>query len=188
MNQSSDKKLDPDCICHGNWRTLVQEVDHLIDRQFKDASGRVYTFYGLVHGEDDYYYGMSSPLGGVLLSCVGSLETHGFTLCEPRETGPYLTVTMPDGAIWGVPISLIARHRAEFYASPEFDGDVERSLNEDTRPLFEESPGAIQNWAVNNMDWDDFYPHQVILQRAPAPDFQKAWLEAPKGFSKDSGF
>lgn len=47
-----------------------------------------------------------------------------------------MTVEMPDGSKWGVPVEMIARSRAAYYAN-EFDGDVERSLAEDTLPLFE---------------------------------------------------
>lgn len=71
------------CICEGNWRLIVSEVEHLFDRTFIDTrDGKEYCFYGLVHGSDDYYYGMWPLDGGRarLLSCVGDLEAHGFEL------------------------------------------------------------------------------------------------------------
>jgi hypothetical protein len=37
-----------------------------------------------------------------------------------------MTITMPDGSKWGVPVDMIARDRAKHYAH-EFGGDVERS-------------------------------------------------------------
>ena len=40
-----------------------------------------------------------------------------------------MTVEMPDGSKWGVPVEMIARNRAAHYAS-EFDGDIERSIFE----------------------------------------------------------
>lgn len=94
----------------------------------------------------------------------------------------YLTVEMKDGSIWGVPVEMIARNRAEHYAS-EFDGDIERSLAEDTLPLFGEAHYEIYDWAVNNMNWSDFEGHQVKLQDSPPPDFQEAWLSGDKDFS-----
>jgi len=94
----------------------------------------------------------------------------------------YMTVKMPDGSLWGVPVEIIARNRAEHYAS-EFGGDVERSLVEDTVPLFEGDDYTIQDWAVNNMNWSDFNGHQVKLAGAPEPDFQMAWLSGEKGFA-----
>ena len=94
----------------------------------------------------------------------------------------YMTVSLDGGAIWGVPVEMIARDRAAYYAD-EFGGDVEESLAEDTLPLFEIDEYEIHDWAVNNMNWSDFDGHQVKLRDAPEPDFQKAWNENDKGFS-----
>lgn len=95
----------------------------------------------------------------------------------------YMTVEMPDGSVWGVPVEMIARNRAACYAS-EFGGNNERSLAEDTVPLFEFDDYEISDWAVNNMDWDDFAGHQVKLSDAPPPDFQDAWMSGAKGFAQ----
>lgn len=93
-----------------------------------------------------------------------------------------MTVTMPSGEIWGVPVGMIARSRATHYAS-EFGDDVERSLTEDTIPLFESDDYAIQDWAVNNMHWSDFDGHQIKVADSPSPDFQDAWMTGAKGFA-----
>jgi hypothetical protein len=99
--------------------------------------------------------------------------------CEMSDPKQYLTLTLHDGSIYGIPVSVIARHRAESYAE-EFNGDVERSLEEDTAPLFEESTYAIADWAANNMDWDDVKEHAVQL-RGPRPiDFDEVWRRVPK--------
>lgn len=96
-----------------------------------------------------------------------------------------MTIEMPDGSKWGVPVAMIARNRAEFYAS-EFDGDIERSLAEDTIPLFEENDYQIHDWAANNMNWSDFDGHQIKISDAPPPDFQKAWvLNGATGFHEN---
>lgn len=92
----------------------------------------------------------------------------------------YLQITMPDGSKWGVPVDIIARNRAEFYADRDFDGDVERSLAEDTVPIFEEDEYAIEDWAANNMNWSDVEAHAVKLTEAPQPDFQEAWVNGDK--------
>ena len=92
----------------------------------------------------------------------------------------YFTVELNDGSIWGVPVEMIARNRAAYYAD-EFDGDVEASLKEDTLPLFEEDDYQIEDWAVNNMNWSDFDGHQFKLKEADKPDFQGAWLCNAKG-------
>lgn len=93
----------------------------------------------------------------------------------------YMTVKMDDGSVWGVPVEMIANHRAKHYAH-EFGGDVAQSLKEDTLPLFEEDSYEIEDWAVNNMNWSDFDGHQVKISEAPAPDFQEAWMNGEKAF------
>lgn len=64
-----------------NWLAIVRETEHLLDRRFRSHDGKVFTFYGIVHARDDYYYGMASlEHGRRLLSCVGSIEGHGYEL------------------------------------------------------------------------------------------------------------
>lgn len=90
-----------------------------------------------------------------------------------------LTVIQDDGTKWAVPVDMIARNRAEHYAH-EFDGDVERSLVEDTLPLFEQDEYEITDWASNNMNWSDFDGHQFKVEDAPPPNFQHAWMDGVK--------
>lgn len=73
---------DDGCICKGDWRLIVKEVEHLINTQFIDSRGDKFNFFGIVHGGDDYYYGMSSPVGVRLLSSVGSIEGHGYSIAS----------------------------------------------------------------------------------------------------------
>lgn len=74
--------LDPNCVCHGNWRSIVNETQHLLGDEYEcergQWSGRGWYFYGIVHGDDDYYYGMVRNGRHLLLSCVGSIDGHGF--------------------------------------------------------------------------------------------------------------
>lgn len=99
-----------------------------------------------------------------------------------------LVIEQKDGSMWGVPVEIIARNRAEHYKG-EFGGDIEHSLAEDTIPLFSndaptlicsESAGdrEIHDWASNNMNWSDVEPHAVKVMNAPAEalDFQEAWV------------
>ena len=75
------------CICEGNWRQIVKESERFFGRKYLGENGHVYIFFGVVHGEDDYYYGLVSNGSLVLASCVGSLETNGYTLLPPDD--PY---------------------------------------------------------------------------------------------------
>lgn len=90
-----------------------------------------------------------------------------------------LTIEQSDGSVWAVPVSIIARNRAEHYAS-EFDGDVERSLAEDTNPLFEADDYEVRDWAANNMNWKDVAEHAFLVRKAPPLDFQEAWCNGEK--------
>jgi len=90
-----------------------------------------------------------------------------------------LTIEMPDGSKWGVPVELIARNRAAYYAH-EFGMDVELSMANDTIPLFESDDYEVEDWAANNMNWSDVEAQAKKLQDANAPDFQEAWVNGEK--------
>lgn len=89
-----------------------------------------------------------------------------------------LRVNMPDGSKWDVPVSVIAQNRAENYAH-EYGGDVQRSLDEDTLPLFEADHYEIADWAANNMNWEDV---ERVAQMASASeiDYQEGWVNGGK--------
>lgn len=63
-----------------NWNRIVGKYGSLIGRQYKDEKGKVYSFFGLVHGDDDFYFGMAAQGDLRLLSCVGTPETMGLEL------------------------------------------------------------------------------------------------------------
>ena len=89
-----------------------------------------------------------------------------------------LHIDMPDDSTWAVPVSLIVTHRAEYYA-PEFGGDVQRSLAEDTLPLFRKDDYAIEDWAANNMNWDDV-KHAARCVLPGSVDYDEGWANGEK--------
>lgn len=91
----------------------------------------------------------------------------------------FMTIKMPDGSTWAVPVRVIAEDRAKYYAD-EFDGSVEKSLEEDTAPLFEEDDYAIEDWAANNMDWSDVEEFAKELEEEKEVDFQEGWVNGDK--------
>lgn len=91
----------------------------------------------------------------------------------------YLTMELPNGEVWGVPVDMIARNRAAHYAK-EFDGDMIRSLAEDTIPLFNSDDFEVKDWAENNMNWCDFDGHQVKLRDGIALQPADYWMETIK--------
>lgn len=90
-----------------------------------------------------------------------------------------LAVTQTDGSVWAVPVMVIAADRAKHYAH-EFDDNVQRSLDEDTMPLFDNDPFEIEDWAINNMNWSDVASHAFKMKEAPPPDFQEGWVNGTK--------
>lgn len=93
----------------------------------------------------------------------------------------FLRITQKDGSVWQVPVRVIAENRARYYKS-EFDGYEYRSMEEDTLPLFEGDDYEIEDWAANNMNWDEVSEHAVQLSapKLTADDFQEAWVNGEK--------
>lgn len=89
---------------------------------------------------------------------------------------PFVNFTFPSGHVYRVPTSVIAANRAKHYAS-EFDGDEQRSLKEDTEPLFTSHPNEVNEWAKNNMNWEEL-ADQAFLIRFEGSDPANAWMEA----------
>lgn len=87
-----------------------------------------------------------------------------------------LCVDMPNGVTYGVPVEVIARHRAEVYKD-EFNDDLAESLREDTIPLFESDNYEIRDWAANNMNWSDVKDLAIVIKNNTPPDedFEDAW-------------
>ena len=83
----------------------------------------------------------------------------------------YLRVTMPDGSKWDVPVMLIVHNRAKLYAEtdPEtsFDKEVEYALNDEYE---------IEDWAANNMNWEDVVLQAQIVEEARGVDYQEGWI------------
>lgn len=89
-----------------------------------------------------------------------------------------LHITMPDDSIWAVPVSIIANHRADYYAK-YYGGDIQRSLAEDTIPLFSAGHYEIADWAANNMNWDSV-KHAARCVSAGEVDFDEGWANGEK--------
>lgn len=92
-----------------------------------------------------------------------------------------MTVELPDGSKWGVPVMKIAESRADYYKD-EFGNSLERSLAEDTIPLFESGDYEIQDWASNNMNWSDVAPFAFKVSDATGADMEEAWANGEKGY------
>lgn len=89
-----------------------------------------------------------------------------------------LRVTMPDASVWAVPVLFIATHRADYYKE-EFGNDLQRSLQEDTLPLFEASPYEVEDWAANNMNWSDVVGAARLVTPGEV-DYDEGWANGEK--------
>lgn len=87
------------------WNKLIEESEPHLNKRVLWA-GKEYIFYGLVHGEHDYYYGLIRTVNGEitnhqLLSCVGNFESHEVTILElvkaddPPEPPPSRLIKEP---------------------------------------------------------------------------------------------
>jgi hypothetical protein len=95
----------------------------------------------------------------------------------------FLKVTMPDRSKWKIPVRVIAEHRARYYfeEKKEFES-LEASLKEDTLPLFEEDEYEVEDWASNNMDWEDVvkYAERIKDGGLSAEDLREGWINGEK--------
>jgi len=71
-----------------NWLLLLERYESLIGQIYTDIDGNHWEFYGLMHGEDDYYFVMlpiweaccKKPV--MFISCAVTIEMAGFELAE----------------------------------------------------------------------------------------------------------
>lgn len=95
----------------------------------------------------------------------------------------FVTIKLPNGEIWGVPIDVIAQNHAQYYAEKEYNGDVKKCMELDTMPLFSDDY-EILDWASGNMNWSDVKDYMVKLTDED-PNWheqqkEKAWLTKTK--------
>ena len=76
MDIDEYKRNNLPCICKGNWRNIINECEPFLGKVLLDSEGIRHRFFGLVHGDDDYYYGLLNLGTGktILSSCAMPLE------------------------------------------------------------------------------------------------------------------
>jgi hypothetical protein len=97
----------------------------------------------------------------------------------------HLVVVATDGSKWAVPVIIIANNRAAYYAG-EFGDDENRSMTEDTEPLFDAHHSEIEDWARNNMNWADVEIHATRISPPNKPDMNEAWANGDMYIAFDS--
>lgn len=88
-------------------------------------------------------------------------------------------VTMSDGSKWDIPLWMIIYNRAEYYAGVD-SITIEESINEDTIPLFKSDSDEVQEWATNNMNWEDVDGWAELVESRQDLDYQHEWVNPTK--------
>ena len=99
----------------------------------------------------------------------------------------YLQVEMPNSERWVVPISIIAKDRATYYADldAERDGltkeERDKRYDEEYRYAMEDED-EIFDWAPNNMDWKDVkeYAIEIGAEKLSERGYQEGWCNGDK--------
>ena len=97
----------------------------------------------------------------------------------------YLTVEMPDLNLYAIPLKVIADNRAKYFAQWD-EITYDESLYDDTIPLFMAETYEIEDWASNNMDWDDVKEYAIKIETKAKHeyDFQDGWMNGNKEILK----
>ncbi|QMT39973.1 hypothetical protein [Neisseria shayeganii] len=91
----------------------------------------------------------------------------------------YLFVTMPDQSVWRVPTKIIAESRITYLV--RHLGLHRHEAEAKTEALFAHDY-EVEDWAANNMDWDDVKGHAVRVRPAEC-DFDDGWINGEKVLS-----
>ena len=94
----------------------------------------------------------------------------------------YLLVEMPDLSVWRVPTQIIADARTDYYT--ERCGEDREKVKAETEQLFTAHEYEIEDWAANNMDWDEVKTHAVQV-KASEVDYQEGWINGNKCVTDD---
>nr|DAN46409.1 MAG TPA: hypothetical protein [Caudoviricetes sp.] len=94
----------------------------------------------------------------------------------------YLLVEMSDFSVWRVPVQVIADSMTDCYV--EECGEDREKAKAETEQLFTENEYEIEDWAANNMDWDEVKAHAVQV-KAGEVDYQEGWINGNKCVTDD---
>jgi len=99
---------------------------------------------------------------------------------KENELKPYFQVKFQDGSVFEVPTIIVAQDRAAYYH--ERDKDEFPTLDDalkDTTELFASDTYEIEDWAHNNMNWDELAPHARLVSHDPA---ERDWANSELSF------
>lgn len=80
------------------------------------------------------------------------------------------TFKAQDGSVWGFPATIVAHHRAEYYAKQDPD-----TTYHDEFSYTMSDNSELMDWVMNNMDFADLHDHLIKIRPAVPIDLEKAW-------------
>lgn len=100
-------------------------------------------------------------------------------------TKKMIRVTMGDGSKWDVPMEVVSRSYATYWANRDHPPATSpRHKWDDAFARFFEYAMADEHsgldWAVNNMDWNDVARHAVRVNPSRPEDYQEGWVNGEK--------
>ncbi|ABO60568.1 hypothetical protein LA345_38760 (plasmid) [Burkholderia vietnamiensis] len=90
-----------------------------------------------------------------------------------------LQLTALDGSKWNIPVEVIARNCADYYAPIDFGGDADAALS-GILAQFEKDPSEAAEWASNNMNWSDVKERAVCVSGPEPINMEDSWMEGEK--------
>ena len=89
----------------------------------------------------------------------------------------FLRVTFSDGKVYDIPAEVIAKVRAEYYATSDATkGEDYKKVYDEELKIGLEDDYEIHDWAFNNMDWVDVKEQAVLVEQECKPaDYKKEW-------------
>ena len=93
-----------------------------------------------------------------------------------------IRTTMPDGSDWDVPASLVANHRAEYYAQKETGQNHGAKYVEEFNREYDyamSDPCELFDWCRNNINWSDIKVHATKASESEC-DYEDGWSNGDK--------
>lgn len=87
----------------------------------------------------------------------------------------YFAADMPDGKRYGIPVEVIAKDCAQYYA--RYHGEDYQENFDTMMNWFDTGNFEFADWAINSMNWDDVKDIAVVLSEDDEPcDYEEGWL------------
>lgn len=98
-----------------------------------------------------------------------------------------LVIQFSDGNKYSIPASVIAEHRAYYFAEKELNMQNYYKIFVEEFVYTLNNHDKVEDWAFNNMDWCDIKKHAKFIETNQNADYEKEWSNSGLYFTTDSG-